>query len=64
MVDKIKDIDIPALLLGESGTGKEVVAKLLHERGERSRKPFIGINCSAIPTELIESELFGHEKGA
>ena len=63
-VDKIKDIDIPVLLLGESGTGKEVVAKLLHQRSGRKEKPFIGINCSAIPTELMESELFGHEKGA
>ena len=61
---KIKDCDIPVLLLGESGTGKEVFARLIHENCKRSGKPFVGINCSAIPSELLESELFGHEKGA
>ena len=61
---KIKDCDIPVLLLGESGTGKEVFARLIHEKCMRSKRPFIGINCSAIPAELLESELFGYEKGA
>ena len=63
-VELAKDSNIPVLLLGESGTGKEVFARLIHERGDRRDKPFIAINCSAIPRELLESELFGHERGA
>ncbi|MDC7226282.1 MAG: sigma-54 dependent transcriptional regulator [Spirochaetales bacterium] len=63
-VDKVKNCDIPVLLLGESGTGKEVFARIMHENCERKDEPFVGINCSAIPAELLESELFGHEKGA
>ena len=63
-VRKVKDSDIPVLLRGESGTGKEMVARLIHESGKRARSPFLGINCAAIPAELLESELFGHEKGA
>jgi len=63
-VEKIKDFNIPILLLGESGTGKEVFAKLIHESSRRKNEPFIGINCSAIPMELLESEFFGYEKGA
>ncbi len=64
IVEKIKDYNIPILLLGESGTGKEVFARLIHESSKRNNEPFIGINCSAIPCELLESEFFGYDKGA
>ena len=57
-------LDVPVLLLGETGTGKEVIARTIHEASPRSRGPFIRVNCGAIPPELIDSELFGHEKGA
>lgn len=57
-------LDVPVLLLGETGTGKEVIARTIHEASSRSRGPFIRVNCGAIPPELIDSELFGHEKGA
>lgn len=64
MIDKLSRADSTALIIGESGTGKELVAKMIHQRSTRSTKPFIPINCAAIPSELLESELFGHEKGA
>jgi hydrogenase-4 transcriptional activator len=57
-------LDVPVLLLGETGTGKEVIARTIHEQSSRSRGPFIRVNCGAIPPELMDSELFGHEKGA
>ena len=62
--EKIALTDITALLLGESGTGKEVFARSIHEHSNRKTKPFIAINCASIPENLLESELFGYEKGA
>jgi len=56
--------DMPILILGETGSGKEVIARAIHEQSPRAGKPFIRVNCGAIPPELIDSELFGHEKGA
>jgi len=64
MVDKVAETDARVLITGDNGTGKELVAHRLHEKSKRSREPFIEVNCAAIPSELIESELFGHEKGS
>jgi two-component system, NtrC family, nitrogen regulation response regulator NtrX len=64
MVDRVATTDARVLITGSNGTGKELVARLLHEKSNRSEEPFIEVNCAAIPSELIESELFGHEKGA
>ena len=63
-IEKISPIDVTVLLLGESGTGKELIGQAIHRMSRRARGPFIPINCAAIPESLLESELFGHEKGA
>lgn len=64
IVDKIKDTDATVLITGESGTGKELIAQTIHSSSNRSGKPFIAINCAAMPNELLESELFGYKKGS
>lgn len=64
MIEKVAPSDARVLVTGENGTGKELVARSLHDNSSRKQKPFIEVNCAAIPAELIESELFGHEKGA
>jgi two-component system response regulator HydG len=63
-IARVADTDLTVLVRGESGTGKELVAQALHQRGRRARRPFVAVNSAAIHRELVESELFGHEKGA
>ena len=64
MIDKVAPLDTRVLITGENGTGKELVARAIHNKSERKDKQFVEVNCAAIPNELIESELFGHEKGS
>jgi len=64
LLAQISDTDVSVLIQGESGVGKEIVARAVHSTSERREKPFVKVNCAALPTELLESELFGYEKGA
>jgi transcriptional regulator with PAS, ATPase and Fis domain len=64
LVESVTDLNVSVLITGQSGTGKELIARAIHNRGSRSKRPFIAVPCGAIPETLIEAELFGHEKGA
>ena len=63
-VEHVASTDVPVLIIGETGSGKEVLARALHERSQRAKAPIVRVNCGAIPPGLVDSELFGHERGS
>jgi DNA-binding NtrC family response regulator len=64
VIERVSDLEVGVLILGESGSGKELVARAIHDRSPRSGKPFVAVNCAALPEQLVDSELFGHRRGS